>query len=74
LTSLINDAFMAKLLIDEIVSTVMIAFLGNIIASFIWRKVYFHYKTDGLGTIKCYADMMVGVCAVMVIVPFFLLL
>ena len=71
--TLINDAFMAQLLIDELATTAMVAFIGSILASFVWRKTYFHYKTDGLGAVKCYADMMVGVCAVMVIVPYFLL-
>lgn len=73
MTGIVNDAFMSQLLMDELATTLMIAILGAIIASFVWRKTYFKYKTDGLGAVKSYADIMVGVCAIMVVVPFFLL-
>jgi len=70
---LVDDAFMSQLLIDELLTTVMIAILGGVVAAVIWRKTYFHYKVDGLDAIKNYGDLMVGVCAVMVVVPFFML-
>ena len=73
MASWINDQFMSQLLIDELATSGMVTFLGSIVASFVWRKRYFMYKTDGLGAIKCFADIMVGICAIMVIVPFFLL-
>lgn len=74
ITSLVNDAFMSQLLMDEIMTTAMIALLGTIVAKYVWRKTYFHYKVDGLGAIKSYGDIMVGVCATMMVVPFFMLI
>lgn len=72
-TSMVNDEFMTQLLMDEILATAMIALLGSVIASYMWRKTYFHYKLDGLGAVKSFGDIMVGVCATMMVVPFFLL-
>jgi hypothetical protein len=70
----INDEFMSSLLVDQLLTSLMIFLLGIVVAKTIWRKTYFHYKTDGLGAIKSYADILVGVSAAMVVVPFFMVL
>jgi DNA-binding winged helix-turn-helix (wHTH) protein len=73
LKTVINDNFMSQFLMDEIATTFMVLLLGFVLSHFVWRKTYFHYKTDGIGALKSYTDMMVGACAIMVVIPFFLL-
>lgn len=73
ISNLVNDNFMVLLLTDALASSAAVGILGAILAKFVWRKTYFQYKKNGVGTIKCYADMLVGVCAVAAVVPFFML-
>jgi hypothetical protein len=69
----IGDEFMFKYLADALLCTLAYTTLGSMLAAIMWRKTYFRYKYDGVGTIKAFADMQLAICGTTLVIPFFML-
>ena len=72
-TYIIDDDFIMMFLVEYFVTTVTIGVLGAVFARLMRKKRYFEYATQGVGVIRSYRDVMIGTCAVVSCVPFFIL-
>jgi hypothetical protein len=72
-TYIIDDDYIMTFLIEYFVTTVTLATLGFVFASLMRSKRYFEYATQGIGVIRSYRDIMIGTCAVVQCIPFFML-
>ncbi len=71
-TYIIDDEFIATFLMEYFVTTVAISTLGLVFARIMRKKRYFEYPTQGITVSRAYRDVMVGTCAVMFGIPFFM--
>lgn len=72
-TYIIDDDFIMTFLVEYFVTTVSVAVLGAVFARLMRGKRYFEYATQGIGVIQAYRDVMIGTCAIVSFMPFFLL-
>jgi hypothetical protein len=72
-TYIIDDEYIMTFLVEYFVTTVTLATLGFVFASLMRSKRYFEYATQGIGVIRSYRDIMIGTCAVVQCIPFFML-
>lgn len=69
-----NVSFMIALLLDYFACTLLILMVGLVVAHVMRRKKYFMYKHNGLTTITAYRWFLVGTCALVTNLPFYMLL
>ena len=71
---LFNVSFMIALLLDYFACTLLILMVGLVVAHVMRRKKYFMYKHNGLTTITAYRWFLVGTCALVTNLPFYMLI
>jgi hypothetical protein len=69
-TFALDDDFVATMLGEYFVSTVVLLVFGLLFAALLKRKRYFHYPDQGGAVSSAYRDLMIGVCAVSCFVPY----
>ena len=72
-TFIVDDDFLTTFLAEYFVTTVATFVLGSVFAKLMRVKRYFEYPKQGTVTTRAYRDIMIGVCAVMFAIPFFVL-
>jgi hypothetical protein len=70
----LDDEFVATLLGEYFISTVVLLVFGLLFAAMLKRKRYFHYPDQGGAVSSAYRDLLVGVCAVSACMPYSALL
>jgi len=68
----INDAFIRDFLAEYFVTTASTAALGALLGGVVHRRVFFEFQKTGKHGVDMYRMMLIAVCAVVGIVPFFL--
>jgi hypothetical protein len=71
-TYIIDDEFIVTFLMEYFITTVSISALGLVFARIMRKKRYFDYQTQGITVSRAFRDIMVGTCAVMFGIPFFM--
>jgi hypothetical protein len=71
-TFVINDEFIRDFLAEYFVTTASIAALGALLGDVIHRRVFFEFQKTGKHGVDMYRTILIVVCAVIGIVPFFL--
>jgi len=71
-TFVVNDEFIRDFLAEYFVTTASIAALGTLLGSVIHRRVFFEFQKTGKHGVDMYRTILIVVCAVIGIIPFFL--
>lgn len=69
----VDGYFLQKFAVDYIASTIAIFAFTAIIAAVIQRKKYFRYKIEGARAMRALKEMMLGVIALLLVFPYFLM-
>ncbi|KAG1657917.1 hypothetical protein FOA52_005818 [Chlamydomonas sp. UWO 241] len=71
-TFVINDEFIRDFLAEYFVTTTCIAALGTLIGAVVRQKQFFEFDKTGHHGVKMFRMMLIVVCAVIGVVPFFM--
>jgi uncharacterized integral membrane protein len=69
----ITDQVFGLFLFDSIVSSVLTAVLGLMIAMVVMKKKYFRYRTDGMRAIRSLQEMMLNLAIVTSLLPYYII-
>ena len=69
----ITDEVFALFLFDSIVSSVLTAILGLMLAMVVMKKKYFRYRTDGMRAIRSLQEMLRNVAIVTSLLPYYII-
>ena len=69
----IDDEFLMSYLVEYFITTSIITTFGLLLGKLMQKKVYFDYPAKGSVVESAYRDIMIGICVVMCIIPFFIL-
>lgn len=73
-TFIINGRLLKSFMVDYVISIVLIMLIGIIVGMTIQKKRYFRYKTEGLRGIRALKEMMMSISAIIIVMPFFMVL
>lgn len=68
---LISGDFIQRFVIDLGIYMVLLSLVAIVIGSILEKKRYFRYKTEGLRCIRAFREILIGIAAIMVIIPYF---
>lgn len=71
---ILDMSFVKSMVVDYAATLVIVVSLGAIVGAIIQRKKYFKYKVEGPRAIRAYQEVLLGVGAVVSVIPFSLIL
>lgn len=69
----ITDEVFSLFLFDSIVSSILTAILGVMLAMVVMKKKYFRYRTDGMRAIRSLQEMMFNIAVITSLLPYYII-